>query len=99
MNKLLMILTIVLALLALIITVHYFRHETIVVGKYTVVYYPNQCKEITKETFPHDFESLKDLPCLIRITWQERVAPEMFEEYCYLPGREIEKSRVLHKKE
>jgi hypothetical protein len=83
--------------LALAIVFHIFRHETAYVGKYTVVYQINQCN-IPPEALPQDLYSLMNLPCVIRITWQDEIADRMFQEYCYLPGRGIEKGSIYQKK-
>lgn len=85
------------AILGLIIIFYVFRQETVSVGRYNVVYYKSMC-DIAPESFPQDLESLKSLSGLIRITWQEQIASDMFQEYCYLPGREIEKARIVRTK-
>lgn len=94
MKKLAIGLLIATAILGLIIVFFVFKQETVLVGRYSVLYYKNMC-DIEPESFPQDLESLKDLPGLIRITWQEQIAPNIFQEYCYLPGREVEKTRLL----
>ncbi len=45
-----------------------------------------------------DLPSLMNLHCVIRITWQEEIATRTFQEYCYLPGRGIEKGSIYQKK-
>jgi hypothetical protein len=95
MKKLAIILVIILIAVAVAIVFYIFEHETVNVGKYNVVYYKNQCDNIP-ESLPQDLTSLKTFPCLIRITWQERISSDMFQEYCYLPGKEVEKSRIIH---
>ena len=82
------------ATLAVILVFHVFEQETLSVGKYTVLYYKNRCS-IDFKSFPGDLNSLKSLPCLIRITWREQIASNMFQEYCYLPGREVGKTRLI----
>lgn len=86
-----------LALVALILVGFWFQHKTVVVGGYTVVYYRNRC-EVDPEALSGSLESLKAIPCLIRINWQEPISSDMFQEYCYLPGKGVEKSRLIHKK-
>ena len=85
-----------LSILALSIVCYYFHHESVIVGSYTVVYYKNQC-DINPEELSADFNSLTALPCLIRINWRERVSSDLEQEYCYLPGRGTEKTRLIHK--
>lgn len=85
-----------LCLAVLVSVFYFFQHESLIVGKYTVVYYKNQC-DIDSEELPMDFDSLTALPCLIRINWRERIASDMEQEYCYLPGRGTEKTRRIHK--
>jgi hypothetical protein len=80
--------------LALVIVNFIFRQETTNIGKYTILYYENQCNLSPAQ----DLQSLMALPCVIRITWQEEIADKMFQEYCYLPGRGIEKARLYQKK-
>ncbi|MEN6330639.1 MAG: hypothetical protein ABFD57_01485 [Smithella sp.] len=87
----------VAALLGLIIVFYVFRQETVSVGKYQVLYYKNR-RDIAPQSLPQDLNSLKQISGLIRITWQEQVEPHMFQEYCYLPGRGIEKSRIIRTK-
>jgi hypothetical protein len=88
---------VIAAILELIIIFYVFWQDTVSVGKYQVVYYKNMC-DITPESFPQDLESLKSLSCLIRITWQEQIASDMYQEYCYLSGREVEKTRIIRRK-
>ena len=85
-----------LCLVALALVCYYFQHESVIVSNYTVVYYKNQC-DIDSEELPTDFDSLTALPCLIRINWRERIASDMEQEYCYLPDRGTEKTRLIHK--
>jgi hypothetical protein len=91
-----------LLLMAVIIAVIYvfyiFEHETVTIGRYTVLYQKNMC-DLEPEAFPQDLESLKHLPGLIRIIWQEQIGPNMFQGYSYLPGRGVEKTYLFHKKE
>ena len=82
--------------MAIALVFYYFQHMTVDVGGYTVVYYKNRCT-MDVRTLPADLESLKALPCLIRINWRERIASDLEQEYCYLPGRGTEKSRLIHK--
>jgi len=96
MKKILLIVTAALCLAAAVLVCYFFHQESVDVGGYTVVYYNNLC-DVDSETLPTDFESLKNLPCLIRITWTERIASDMEQEYCYLPDRGIEKTRLIHK--
>jgi len=84
--------------LAAIIVFYIFQHKTVNVGDYTVVYFKNRC-DIDAQSLPTDLESLKSLPCLIRINWQERMASDLYQEYSYLPGRGVEKTRIIHKKQ
>jgi hypothetical protein len=77
---------------------YYFQHKSVDVGGYTVVYFKNQC-DIDAQALPSDLESLKALPCLIRINWRERVSSDMEQEYSYIPGRDVEKTRLIHKKQ
>ena len=97
MKKITIGLLIAAAILGLIIVFYVFEQETVSVGKYSVLYFKNMCDR-NPESFPRDLESLKALPGLIRITWQEQIAHNMFQEYCYLPGREVEKTRILRTK-
>ena len=76
-------------------TLYWFQYSTVDVGGYTVVYYKNRCA-INTQNLVADLESLKSLPCLIRINWRERIASDLEQEYCYLPDRGVEKSRVIH---
>ncbi|MFO7569041.1 MAG: hypothetical protein R6W75_04515 [Smithellaceae bacterium] len=85
-------------LVALLIVAYWFQHKTVVIGQYTVVYYKNQCN-IDPDLLPENLEYLKTLPCLIRINWLERIASDMFQEYSYLPGRGVEKTRKIRKKQ
>ena len=92
-----MVLAVALFAVGLMIAMHWFQHETVQIGRYTVVYFKNRC-DIDPEGLPANLESLKTLPCLIRINWLERLAPDMFQEYSYLPDRGVEKTRKIHKK-
>ena len=92
-----MVLAAVLFTVGLMVATYWFQHETVNVGGYTVVYFKNRC-DIDPEGLPADLEYLKTLPCLIRINWLERLAPDVFQEYSYLPGRGVEKTRKIHKK-
>ena len=83
--------------LGVVIVFYVFWQETARVGRYTVVYYKNQCN-LDPEALPQDLPSLMRLPCVIRVTWQEEIAEKMFQEYCFLPGKGIEKSRLIQKK-
>jgi hypothetical protein len=85
------------AVLALIIVFFVFEQKTVSAGRYTVLYYKHKCN-VDPQSFPQDLESLKNLPGLIRITWQEQIASNMFQEYCYLPGKGVEPTRVLRTK-
>ncbi len=87
-----------LCLVALGFIIYFFQHESVDVGGYTVVYFKNRC-DIDPQAIPSDLESLKALPCLIRINWRERVSSDMEQEYCYVPGKDIEKTRLIHKKQ
>lgn len=89
---------IIIAVAGLMAVFYVFEHETVEVGRYSVVYYKNMC-DVEVDDFPQDLESLKSLPGLIRITWQEQIASDMFQEYCYLPGKGVEKSRLVRKKQ
>jgi hypothetical protein len=92
-----MVLAVALFAVGLMVAMYWFQHETVQIGGYTVVYFKNRC-DIDPEALPANLESLKTLPCLIRINWLERLAPDMFQEYSYLPGRGVEKTRKIHKK-
>jgi hypothetical protein len=96
MKKVILGLVIVIAVIALVIGLYFFQQDTVEIGIYTVVYHKNQC-DIDPAHFPRDMESLKSLPCLVRITWQQQISSDMFQEYCYLPGKEVEKTRTIHK--
>ena len=89
-------LSLVSILLAVVIVFYIYRQETAYIGKYTVVYYKNQCN-LAPEYFPHDLPSLMNIPGLIRITWEDEMSDKMFQMYCYLPGKGIEKSGLHHK--
>ena len=90
-------LSIAAIVLAVIIVFFIFRQETVTVGKYNVLYFSNQC-DIPAESFPQDLPSLMNLPGLIRITWEDEIGDKLFQKYCYLPGKGIEKSGLHHKK-
>lgn len=96
MKNIIMGLTIAAMVLAVVIIFFIFRQETVIVGKYNVLYFPNQC-DIPPESFPQDLPSLMNLPGLIRITWEDEISDKMFQKYCYLPGKGIEKSGLHHK--
>lgn len=96
MKKKIIIVILLLAAVALGIVFYVFKQETVEAGKYTVLYYKNM-NDLDPQSFPADLESLKGLPGLIRITWREQIAPNMFQEYCYLPGKEVEKTRIINK--
>lgn len=83
-------------LAAFAVVAYWFQHEAVDIGGYTVVYYKHRCS-IDTQTLPTDFDSLKALPCLIRINWRERIASDMEQEYSYIPDRGIEKTRRIHK--
>lgn len=87
----------IIAILVIGLVFYIFEQETVPVGKYTVLYYKNR-SDLDSESFPQDLESLKSLPGLIRITWQEQIAHDMFQEYCYLPGKKVEKTRLIRTK-
>lgn len=96
MKKVILGLVIAIAVITLVIGLYFFQQKTMEIGSYTVVYYKNKCN-LDPAYFPRDLESLKSLPCLIRITWREQLASDMFQEYCYLPGKEVQKTRMIHK--
>ncbi|MEE9912116.1 MAG: hypothetical protein K4571_10370 [Deltaproteobacteria bacterium] len=83
--------------LAFVVVAYWFQHKTVDIGGYTVVYYKNRCG-VDPEGLSANLESLKTIPCLIRINWQEPIASDMLQEYCYLPGKGVEKTRLIHKK-
>ena len=85
---------VIIAILALFLVFYIFKQETVSVGKYSVLYHVNMC-DLDPESFPRDLESLKNLPGLIRITWQEQISSNMFQGYCYLPGKEVEKTNII----
>jgi hypothetical protein len=82
------------AILGLVIVLYVFQQETVSVGRYSVLYYKNM-NNIDPESFPQDLESLKKLPGLIRITWRESMGGDVYQEYCYLPGRGVEQTRII----
>ncbi len=82
---------------ALLVVAYWFQHKTVQIGDYTVVYFKNRC-DVDADSLPANLEYLKSLPCLIRINWQESLAPDLYQEYSYLPGRGVEKTRKIHKK-
>jgi hypothetical protein len=88
---------VIAAILGLMIVFYVFEQGIVAVGRYQVLYYKNRCA-IAPESFPQDLNSLQHLPGLIRITWREQIASNMFQEYCYLPGRGIEKARIIRTK-
>ncbi len=83
--------------LAIVIVSHIFSQKTAYIGKYTVLYYENQCN-LPPESFPQDLPSLMNLPGLIRITWEDEIGDKLLQKYCYLPGKGIEKSGLHHTK-
>ncbi len=85
------------AILGLIVVFFIFEQKTVSIGRYTVLYYKNM-SDVDPQSFPQDLESLKNLPGLIRITWQEQIGSNMFQEYCYLPGKGVEKARIVRTK-
>ena len=97
MKKIITGLSLLSILLAVVIVFYIFRQETVSIGKYKVLYYENQC-DIPPELFTQDLQYLMNLPCVIRITWEDEIADNMFQMYCYLPGKGIEKSGLHHKK-
>lgn len=88
---------VIAAISGLILVFYVFEQETVSVGRYQVVYYKHMC-DVEPESFPKDLESLKHLSGLIRITWRERISSDMLQEYCYLPGRRVEKARIIRTK-
>lgn len=86
-----------LALAVLILVGFWFQHKTVVIGEYTVVYYKNRCS-VDPENLSGSLESIKAIPCLIKINWQEPISSDMFQEYSYRPGKDVEKTRLIHKK-
>ncbi|OPY81907.1 MAG: hypothetical protein A4E71_03310 [Smithella sp. PtaU1.Bin162] len=90
------VILVISAIIGLVLVFYVFKQETASVGRYSVLYYKNMC-DLEVESFPQDLESLKSLPGLIRITWQEQIASDMFQEYCFLPGKGVEKSRLIRK--
>jgi hypothetical protein len=87
----------IIAVAAIIIVFYIFYHKEVQVGKYTVVYYKNM-SFVDPDSLPNDLESLKQLSGLIRITWQQEIAYNAFQEYSYIPGRGVEKTRMINKK-
>ncbi len=88
---------IIAAVLALTIVFYIFQQETVSAGRYQVTYYKNRY-DIDPKSFPQDLGALQRISGLIRITWQEQIGSEMYQEYCYLPGKGVEKGRLIHKK-
>ncbi len=84
-------------ILGLIIVFYVFEQETVSVGRYSVLYYKNR-SDIDTASFPQDLESLKELPGLIRITWREPIGSDIYQEYCYLPGKGVEQTRIIRTK-
>ncbi len=97
MKNIIIVLSIAAMVLAIVIVFFIFRQETVTVGKYNVLYFTSQC-DIPPESFPQDLPSLMNLPGLIRITWEDEISDKLFQKYCYLPGKRIEKSGLHHKK-
>jgi hypothetical protein len=85
------------AVLGLILVFYVFKQETVSVGRYSVLYYKNR-SDIDLALFPQDLESLKKLPGLIRITWLEQIGSDIYQEYCYLPGKGVEPTRLINKR-
>lgn len=79
------------------IVFYLYRHETVTAGKYQVTYYKGSY-DTGKKSLPQDLGSLQKIPGLVRITWLEQTGSELYQEYCYLPGKGTEKGRVIHKK-
>jgi len=95
-NKVLMAVAAVLFVVMGVVAAYWFQQQTVVAGSYTVVYYKNRCN-IDSQALPADLESLKALPCLIRINWAERIDASLEQEYCYRPDRGVEKTRMIQK--
>lgn len=95
-RKLAMGLGVAVAVLALVVVFYVFQQKSVTVGQYTVLYYKNM-SGLDAGSFPQDLESLKHISGLIRITWTAQTAADMFQEYCYLPGKGVEKTRLIHK--
>lgn len=95
-NKVLMAVAAVLFITVVVVAAYWFQHQTVRVGSYTVVYFKNRC-QIDAAALPTDLESLKALPCLIRINWLERISSNLEQEYCYRPDRGVEKTRMIQK--
>jgi hypothetical protein len=85
------------SILGLILVFYVFQQETVSVGRYSVLYYKNRC-DIDSAAFPQDLESLKKIPGLIRITWREQIGTDIYQEYCYLPGKGVEQTRLIRTK-
>jgi hypothetical protein len=98
MKKIVTICLLTATVTAVLLAFYLFGQQTANVGRFTVVYFKNKCG-LELQSVPEDLEALKRLPCLIRITWQEKIAPDTYQEYCYLPGKEVEKTRLIHKKD
>lgn len=88
---------IIACVLGLMIVFYAFRQETVPAGRYQVTYYKGRCN-IDPKSLPQDLESLQRIPGLIRITWREQIGSEIFQEYCYLPDKGMEKGRLIHNK-
>lgn len=97
MKKILAICLIFLTAIAFILVFYVFKQKTVEVGRFTVIYYKNQC-EFNPQLYPADLESLKRLPCLVRITWEQKIGPDIYQGYCYLPDRGVEKTRIIRRK-
>ncbi len=85
------------SVLGLILVYYIFEQETVSVGRYSVLYYKNM-SDVDPASFPQDMESLKKLPGLIRITWRETIGSDIYQEYCYLPEKGVEKTRIIRTK-
>ncbi|PKN76937.1 MAG: hypothetical protein CVU52_02655 [Deltaproteobacteria bacterium HGW-Deltaproteobacteria-10] len=94
MKKIAIGLLIAVGILGLIITLYVFEQDTVSVGRYSVLYYKNM-NDSDPASFPQDLESLKKLPGLIHITWRESIGPNVYQEYCYLPEKGVEPTRII----
>jgi len=97
MKKILAIGLIVVTVIGFLLVFYFFEQETVDVGGYSVIYHKNQC-ELNPQSYQVDLESLKRLPCLVRITWEQKIGPDTYQEYCYLPDRGVEKTRIIRRK-
>ncbi len=94
MKKIAIGLSIAAIIMGLFIVFYVFEQETVSVGRYSVLYYKNQ-NNTDPASFPQDLESLKNLHGLIRITWRESIGSNIYQEYCYLPGKGVEQTRIV----